>query len=499
MSTAAISYGSLKDASNEAKSVAKKLDAYANSVESSIYKKLNNYSGDWTGNITSARNSANTKIQALRSTADRYEKYAENLIGLRDQCKNVDTAVKNKVSSLTTSFKENHGIRNSVVENALGYFFTSVGNSTNAGRWLNDKADEVGIARTYIKDSIKQWFNYEGGKELLKGVLIGLLEVAIGVLAVVGAILSGGALLVIIAGVVGGIIAAANGIANIVNEGRAYSATQNDDPATGRRLSEENTIQDVLRDGDITDEENKGWLNRHVKISRGIAFGIDAVNLACTVITFVSSAGKLLKNGYKWATGVGSNTKNIQMRQILSEGKFKEIFCGAKAKIASGLTDIKCAFKAKDGAYFINVARDFGSDFLNNLKGEYLDFGSLKDGISSTKGILGVVKNIVSDGITFENIMDDIILPGSTVFSVDKIGYTDGITNYIERDTIAADKFTGLFEKSGKITNATVSLTEVLSELLTPSDINISVPDIAVPQIVMPEIQIPDIKSAFAA
>lgn len=184
-------------------------------MQDNVYKKLNKYDGSWNSNVSTASSKTNAKISELRSEQSRYETYATDLIDLRDECKEVDKAVKSKVSSLTASFKEAHGIRNSKVENAISYFFTGLGNETAFGRWLGGKKDEFDSGMNYFKDSIKEWYNYEGGKELITGVLVGLLEVAIGVLAIVGAILSGGALLVIIAGVVGGIIAVANGVANI--------------------------------------------------------------------------------------------------------------------------------------------------------------------------------------------------------------------------------------------------------------------------------------------
>lgn len=394
MSTVSISYGSLKDASREAKSVAKKLNSYANSVEKTVYNKLNKYSGEWTSSIYTARNNANTKMTALRTQADRYDTYASDLIDLRDECKRVDKAVRSKVSSLTASFKESHGIRNSKIENAVGYFFTSCGNSSKAGRWLGDKADQLRAGTSYLKSKIKEWYNYEGGKDLIKGVLVGLLEVAIGVLSIVAAIVSGGAFLVVLAGVVAGVIAAANGIANVVNEGRAYKATQNDDPATGKRLSDENTIQDFLRDGDITDEEGGGLfgVNNHVNLSRNIATGIDIVNLCCTVITVGNSAKELLQNGYKWATGSAKDLKDITAKDIFSKDTFRQF----GSKIKSGFLDIKKTLKFKDWA----AVKDFGSrmfsDFKFNLSKSFTNFSDFKGGIKTTKNYLTIAKDLLS-------------------------------------------------------------------------------------------------------
>lgn len=218
MSTVSISYGSLKDASNEAKDVAKKLNKYADSLYGQVCQKLDRYGGNWTSNLAAAKSKTNAKISELLSEKSRYETYTTNLIHLRDECKSVDKAVKSKVSTLTASFKEAHGIRNSWLENNLSYFSTSVDNATFVGRWLGGRKDQSDSYRSHFESSIKEWYNYEGGKELLKGVVVGALEIAIGVLAIASAILTGGALLVIIAGVVGGIIAVANGVANIWNE-----------------------------------------------------------------------------------------------------------------------------------------------------------------------------------------------------------------------------------------------------------------------------------------
>lgn len=357
---------------------------------------------------------------------------------LRDECKRVDKAVRSKVSSLTATFKETHGIRNSKVENAISYFFTSIGNSSGFGRWLSDKADMFRTGTNYLKESIKEWYNYESGKDLIKGILVGLLEVAIGVLSIVAAILTGGALLVIIAGVVAGVIAVANGIANIVNEGRAYNATQNDDPATGKRLSAENTIQDFLRDGDITDETGGGLfgVNNHVNLSRNIATGIDVVNLCCTVITVVISVGKLLKNGYKWATSSSKSLTDIKIKDLFS----KDFFKGIGSKFKTGFKDIKAALKFKDWS----IAKDFGtrmfSDFKFNLSKRFANFSSVKDGIKTTKNYLSISKDLFKDGFTLSNIFDtgvkNVVIPCVTVFTVTKD--TPGI-NAIGKGQISFD------------------------------------------------------------
>lgn len=499
MSTASISYSSLKDASSEAKAVAKKLDKYADSLYSNVYKKLNKYDGSWNSNVSTASSKTNAKISELRSEQSRYETYATDLIDLRDECKEVDKAVKSKVSSLTASFKEAHGIRNSKVENAISYFFTGLGNETAFGRWLGGKKDDISSEMNYFKDSIKEWYNYEGGKELITGVLVGLLEVAIGVLAIVGAILSGGALLVVIAGVVGGIIAVANGVANIWNESKAYSSTKNGDPATGRRRSEINSWQDYLRSSFIFGDSGENY--HYNEFYNGLATGIDIVNLACTVVTVVSSAGKLLKNGYKWATGNAAKVKDITLKQVFS----KDTFTAFKGKFA----DIKAAFQARGWARVKDLGGQMFKDFGRNLKGEFFDFFETngdfnwKGAVSSIKNMLSIPKDILSDGFTISNIgkigLTSIVLPGLTAFTVNSVDGTiisgdGGQLQFDFTDKVTINDITGLFEKGGKIGSSIGDLTssdsvinvDVMDKLTNSCNINISIPEVYIPNIEMP-------------
>lgn len=499
MSTASISYSSLKDSSNEAKAVAKKLDKYADSLYDNVYKKLNNYDGSWSSNLSTAKSKTNDKISELRSEQSRYEAYATDLSDLRDECEEVDKAVRSRVSSLTASFKEAHGIRNSKVENAISYFFTGLGNETAFGRWLGGKKDEFDSGMNYFKDSIKEWYNYEGGKELITGALVGLLEVAIGVLAIVGAILSGGALLVIIAGVVGGIIAVANGIANIWNEKKAYSATQNGDPATGRRRSDVNTWQDYLRSSFIFGDSGENY--QYNEFYNGLATGIDVVNLACTVVTVVSSVGKLLKNGFKWATGSSAQIKDIKMKQVFSKDTFKVFSSKLKIQFADGLADIKAAFKYRD----VSIVKDFGtrilSDVGENLKAEFWDFGEPKDAISSIKNMISVPKDLINGGFNISNIIDvgvtSVVIPSITAFHVNGSGDIQiGEGGQMEFDlfnNVTLNDITDIFEKTGKGVQQITSLdgdpiitSDIADKLSSSCNIDISIPELNIPKVDIP-------------
>lgn len=464
MSKVSISYSSLRNAKGESKALSKKLDKYADHLNDQVYRKLTSYSGTVTDNISQAKSNLSSKISNLRSASQKYENYARDLGDLKDECKNVDKSVKSKVSNLTASFKKNNGIRNSHIENGFAYIGTSLGNSTAGGRWVRDKKDEFDTDMEYIRDSIKEWYNYEGGKELIKGVLVGVLEVVGAVLAVIIAITTGGALIAVIAGVIAGCIALFNGIINIGNEIAAYETTQFGDPATARRYSREDSIQDVWR----TEAEyaSSEWQSR--------ANAIDFVNTVCTAITVISSLGKLAQNSCKWATGENS-LKGMNFKQILSgfKGKFSEI---AQAFKTGGWSTLK------------DYGKFMTSDFIKNLNGKYF-----KQGIKSVKSVVDISKDFIKKGITFRTVFD-FLAPGFTVFKYEGTevsGIIIGDGGQMQMDfskNSTLDEISGIVEKftDGKLSlsndDSSIS-SSVLEKLSTSCNVKINIPDIYVPQI----------------
>lgn len=480
MSTASISYGSLKDASNEAKSVAKKLDKYADSLYDNVYKKLNKYDGSWTSNLSTAKSKTNAKISELRSEQSKYETYATDLIDLRDECKEVDKAIRSKVSSLTASFKEAHGIRNSKVENAISYFFTGLGNETAFGRWLGGKKDDIDSGLDYLKSSIKEWYNYEGGKEFIKGMLTVVLEVAIAIAGAVAAVatfiagaLTFGAVLVLAAALVGAAIALQDAWANGKNEIAGYEARQNDDPATGKRRSDINSYSDYLRSSYMFGDDGETY--HYNEFYNGLATGLEITSVVCSVITVINSCGKLLKNGFKWATGNSSAT----FKEIFTKDGMSKLFKGIGSNLKNGVSKLGNALKMKDLTFFKTALKDFGTDFWNNLKGEFWDFGSVKDGASTVKHGLSLTKTLVNDGFDVGKIVEKVVLPsvglahipgGDSMITVDDF-YS--IIDDVGSKIIGSDAF-----KSDNMIN-----TDVLDKISSISTIDISIPEVYVPVI----------------
>lgn len=500
MSTANISYSSLGEASSEAKQVSTKLSSYADKLNSAVYKKLDNYDGSYTSNISITKSKTNTKISELETKAKAYSQYAEDLTALKEECLSTDTSVKSTVSQLTANFKQANGIRNSKVENTVNYFLTSFGNTTSAGRWVGNKLDKVESIKDYIKQSLEEKWDYDGGKQLVQGVLLGAAGVALGVIAVATAwpvllagvtALAAGAIgagfVVALAGGVAGVIMAANGGVNIRNERKAYNETHNNaDPALGRRLSDEDTIQDTIRR-----ESDSSSLHK-------VATGIDIVNLVCTAVTVVDGAGKLIKNGFKWATENISPVEDLKVKDILSsKDNWSQFFNKTKTSVSDGLNNVEIALKMRDFNFIKDRMSEFGTDFMSNLKDNYLNFG--KDGMKSTKNILNASKNLVSDGLDPKNFLEDIVFPGITAVEVTTLE-TDNSITYRDEELKALEKvdsitFDDIYDIGDKIIHKIIGSDvfssdsiinkDALKVLGSSGNIDISVPETYVPSIDM--------------
>lgn len=496
MSTVSISYSSLRAASNEAEAVAKKLDKYADALENKVYKKLNKYDGERSSNVSTALSKTNNKIIELRDEQSKYEAYASDLKDLRDECKSVDKAVRSRVSTLTASFKERNGIRNSKVENAISYFFTGLKNSTAAGRWIDRQSDDFKTGMSYIKSSIKERYNYEGGKEAIKAILIVALDIVIAVAGVVAAIatfiagtLTFGAVLVLVAAVVGALITAQNIWTNVQNEKAAYAARQNGDPATGKRRSAINSYTDYLRSSYIFGDDGATYY--YDEYYHKLALGIDITNFACTAVTLVSSVGKLLKNGYKWATGSPEKLTDIRMKEVFS-AKSWNAFKGKIGGLAgNGWADIKAAFKYRDFSVFKDFGTRIFSDFGKNFMDEFWNFGSVKDVASTIKNIASIPKDIIEGGLTFSNVISvgfkGIVLPSITAFQVTNMKTEESGQMYFDFwDNVVTSDFESIFDKGGKTLTQIGDIFSNLADLFSGrSDINISIPEINVPTVEM--------------
>lgn len=499
MSVAIISYDSLKDSASEAKAVAKKLDTYADHLNNSIYKKLTSYSGDCTANIQAAKTSTKAKMAELEKESSAFVQYSQDLIDLKEQCVETDKAVKTRVSQLTATFKESHGIKNNEVVNAINYFLTSIRDSSFVGRWLNNTSNKVAALKDYIAQKIKVWWEYEGGKQFTINVISGILAIALSICAIVVAlpavlaILAGGAItwagVVAIAAVVGGSIAIINGIVDIVNEGIALynlNKSENPEPAVANQRSNENTLQDVIR------------RKFDSELLHNIASGLDIVSFVCDVINVADGAKDLLKNGYKWAKGSTSALDDIKMKDVFTKSTWSDFSSKLKTNISTSFTDITEAVKVKNWDFFKRNAKNFGTDFMNNLKtnfkNDYINFSTIEEGLKSIKNTFDLISGGVEGILDIRNIMDKFVLSNVTIANVINLKEdSDGQLSFdfskgiMAQDIVSAfNSIKGLFTENSAFSSDCVIGKDILSKLEKSSDVDIRIPEIKVPTVEIP-------------
>lgn len=491
MSTATISYSDIKNAASEAKAVSRKLDTYADRLTNQIYKKLNDYSGSHTENVSNAISMTNEKISALRTKCTAYSNYSDDLYDLKDTCSSVDKSVKTMVSTLTASFKSSHGIRNSVVQNTVNYYLTSFSNSNSAKRWIKSGAEKVVGVKEYISQSLEDWWDYDGGEQLVKGVLVGLIEIAVAVITIVTLPVSGTiwGIIAATAAVVAATIAGFNGLVNIVNEGRGYFENYyNNDPALARRRSEENTLQDTLcRESDSKEDHFNASL-------------LDGVEFVCSIISIADGIKNFATNGLKW----------------VKENKItKESFKNIGSTIKDGFSDIFKSIKTGNLERFETYTTRVKNDFIYNLRKRFLNFDSATDGAKTIKNYLGITKDLLNNDFSIKNIasvsLEKVVLPSVTLFSINNespklVGFMGNQMQFDLFKHITMKDFTDIFTDIGDIFNSelfseSIMDDQVLKKLSTISKVSINVPEISVPTIQIsiniPDVNVPTIEVAI--
>ena len=447
MSSVSISYRGLDHAANEAKTVAKRLDQYADELYDKVYRKLNKYDGKYRDEVYNANVHVKNKIEQLNADSQRQANFSANLKDLKEECISVDKAVRTRISDLSKSFKESHGIRDSKIEYFLEYLFAEKKNGSAFGRYLSKIKDRFDAEKEYLKDAIKEWYNFHGGKQFKEALeksitdtVLAVITIALAVIAIIhGA--AGLALAAAIAGIILGVINIVDAVNDIVQEKKAYDYEQahyndenakNYDPALSKRLGNINTLRDWLRSSFKYGDDGQTYRSGlQEELSRFAAGMIDFTALVCSVIKFTDGAKNLLTKGFKFFNQ--NNIHNIKDLGSYIKFRFDNIL------------------GAINGGYGKLVFRDLKLDVLKNLKSHFSDFTdnqnkfSLKDTLNSIKNIISFPKDLLNKGV-IESGIKNILLPSITVFNFNEI-----INGDSSSQNVTLDEFSGLFDKSNSL------------------------------------------------
>lgn len=393
MAEVAISYGNwrnngLKDAGKTSKKVAKKLDDYDGELNRKIYSKLNNYKGESSDNIRRALSYVQSKRSELDSDSTKYTNYGDALDNLAEQCEDVDKKVARRINTLSSDFKDVYSITTNFVVDAIDYLFTKAKNGVTWYRKLGDQLARMMGGVNDFMNRLKNWYSYHGGREVLKGIGVALLEIGIAIAACVATIATLGtglvAVVVAVAAITSLAIAVGDGLCNIENEVSGFLVNE-DDPVQAKRLHDRNTMADSIV-GDATE---------NISARKKIADGIKKTKMVSDTVVMVYSVTKMGQSVLKWGgagegaslgtqiKSVGVKAKDNVTKLINTTQNGDLVKCGSKYLLSDLKSNLisNYAYKAdsrlsaaKNMKYTANCAKNWMSLGKDLLTGEWNTF-----------------------------------------------------------------------------------------------------------------------------
>ena len=257
----------LEKAAKQAGKAAAQCTDYAKTLEKKVLHGINNYSGGNTANMSAAQRSINAKRSALAKKAQSFTDYQRKLTNFKDKVVNIENRLYGKITSLYGRFEKEYGISSEETtwEKILGFLW-----GDKAKEWFRSFKNKA----QSIKERMRNWYKYQGGKEIIKAVL----SIGAAILAAIGAFASiaTGFWLVTVAAAILAIIATANAIVQVVyyTEAIGYAASGVTHMA-GRQLMH----------GDK--ETFTSWLKRQGAYTA--AKIVNVVSAVCNAITIINS------------------------------------------------------------------------------------------------------------------------------------------------------------------------------------------------------------------
>lgn len=409
-----IDYDELTSAASNCSNVSSELDSYKSDL-TTFAAGFSELPGGSSAKIADCEYYISAKTTEIDNKANRFlgngsTDLSTQITALNDYAQDTDTEVANLISGSTKDFCEWKGIETSLWTDFTNWLI-SIGENCPVVEFLvdhiRDFLDDVGC----FFDDVVDWYRTEGGREI-----VGLITAIVGAVAAVALCVLAfpAGTLVAICGAILAVIGAVSAIVNVVTSAVAVYDATHGDPTWARIRSNQNTIQDVLRQTNFGD--SKVWNI----ITYGAAGLIDITEIVCSVITI----GGALKD-------IGNICKQIKIKAGHSNrGVFKILksyitnvdITGTDAARRTGITHYGDLLRNYAG--ITNTpnkwAGIFGgiqttTDFIDNVNSDGLswgDIGSLAvdigtgqadtylggDGSSNYSDIADGIKTTLGDG-----------------------------------------------------------------------------------------------------
>lgn len=304
MSRVIIDTSRLENASEHAYKTQRELNEYATELNRNIINSINRYDGTRTGNISSAQDKINQKIGALRTKANAYGRYGNKVSNYCEEVAQQEVRLVNKIARLFGSFKDRYNI------SEPGFWESIAIAIFGSEHWARIKN-----TLQHIGERIKNWYRYQGGKEIMEAVL----SIAVAIAAVIAAVvaITAGCWIVVLAGAILAFIAFANAVTKTVYATQAViEASKGVTHMATRKL--------YHSEGSFSDQLRRWGLDP-------IADFVDFTEIVCSVITFGAGLKKLVTSfNAAWMSNKGSFSKMISstMTNIKDNAKHPFKFIG---------------------------------------------------------------------------------------------------------------------------------------------------------------------------
>ena len=350
MSDFILDYDVLEDIAKYSDSLGRRAGEYGESLERKIIGAIDGVTGPSSGYLLNASDCVRDKINALNIKSKEFYQFSAQIKKLLEVAEQMDQEVADAIMAQREYFLDHHeSLRIEDWKAKLQGLLVELKNSIPLLEVIADVLEGLDTIFESLKDSIKHWYECEGGKYIIDVVKsVGGVALAVGFLALaIGALALPTAGIFAICGVIGAGIAVVNSVTNVATSFRAADAALDGDPAWARIYGKQDKLSDVLRQTNF----GNGTFNQLSNFSAG---AIDATEVICDVVG-VAEMGKSVVKLFQ-----GDAFKLLKNKGGIS-------YSDLKNGVKNGIVDLKSTIKQsyKDLKYGIN-----GNMNKNSLLGD---------------------------------------------------------------------------------------------------------------------------------
>jgi len=382
----ALDYSDLSNLIETTNKISNELNQYCDDLSNKVQSKMHEVEGGMSSSLSSADYYVKSKINKIREKEANTTILAEKTNALLETAKTVDEKVKNSIqNNQTTFFKKHKNLRPANHRIALYALWSGVKDFPLIGTLLESYEQSFDAMLT-LGNSIRYWWECEGGEVRVKNYLdIGIKAAAFG-LAVVTAV-TAGAPIVVVAASIAAVIAGLNMLTNAYTSWKSIEEYKNGDYAMSVIQEDRDSLSSLLKESNFN---NKFWNN----VSNDAAMMITITDQVCGIITLSSFAGKsfssmMSKNGIHAFKVGGVADGRVTLKSFWQGSKaivINKSVTGSSTGLRTTLVqNVKASLNTLKASGWKNVFKTGSNSLFETAKGKYgLSLEALKE---SGKGV----------------------------------------------------------------------------------------------------------------